>query len=259
MVVERATRFRSVRLLVPEVDPGRLPDGFDGPGYSPVGRPAVFGRGGAVALVWPDGRECFVREYRHGGFLGRVLGRCYLSDSVLRRELEDSARLAEGRVEVARPVLGRVEGRWFCRLALVTEQVDGRSLGEVVGDACTRGVLQQVGQACARMHRLGFRHKDLHPGNVIVRGDGTPVVLDLGGGSWGGAHADTAAKASLLRMARWIEKHHGQPVSVPEALGFLSGYEPERGARHALMRELAQDYERTVGRHRLTWRRSSER
>lgn len=57
----------------------------------------------------------------------------------------------------------------------------------VLGDPFPPGAWEQLApttlafaETVARMHRLGIIHRDLKPGNVLVRPDGRPVVLDFG-------------------------------------------------------------------------------
>jgi hypothetical protein len=68
---------------------------------------------------------------------------------------------------------------------LVTELVPGEGLDRV----CARGALpperaaeivRQLADAVARAHAAGVLHRDLKPQNVILRPDGTPVLLDFG-------------------------------------------------------------------------------
>jgi serine/threonine-protein kinase len=79
-------------------------------------------------------------------------------------------------------------GRWPSRsgyLYLVTELVQGQpldvwsrkrrpSLRQVVS------VFEAVADALDTMHRVGVFHRDIKDGNILVRDDGRPVVIDLG-------------------------------------------------------------------------------
>ena len=42
------------------------------------------------------------------------------------------------------------------------------------------GVARQVAEAAAALHRAGFLHGDVKPDNVVLTGDGTAVLIDLG-------------------------------------------------------------------------------
>ncbi|HEX5054658.1 MAG TPA: protein kinase, partial [Planctomycetota bacterium] len=65
---------------------------------------------------------------------------------------------------------------------LVLELVDGRSLAEQAAmpwrDAAT--LVQRVAEALADVHRAGLCHRDLKPANVLLRDDGSPVLVDFG-------------------------------------------------------------------------------
>jgi serine/threonine-protein kinase len=79
-------------------------------------------------------------------------------------------------------------GRWPSRsgyLYLVTELVQGQPL-----DVWSRkarpslrqlvSVFEAVADALDTMHRVGVFHRDIKDGNILVRDDGRPVVIDLG-------------------------------------------------------------------------------
>lgn len=86
-------------------------------------------------------------------------------------------------------------------LSVVTEFIDGRTLGELVRDegASERlavGVMPALCDAVFELHALldpPLIHRDLKPSNVIVRSDGRPFVIDFGiARAWDGeADADT--------------------------------------------------------------------
>lgn len=251
-----------VRIVFPRGGESAPPSDFRQVGFRPPGAAAALGRGGAIAIEWPDGRRCFYREFRHGGWFGRLLAHRYLTATPLEREIEDSQRLARAGVDVARPVAGRIERGVFLRLALVTERIEGRALVDELRSTAIPGplshrlaILRNVGRLCARMHAAGFRHKDLHPGNLVVRPDGSVALLDLQGGRWGGQRGDRSARSSLVRMARYLEKHDGAAPSPRVILALLQGYEPERTSRHGIFRRLARLYARKVRRHRVLWGR----
>lgn len=86
-------------------------------------------------------------------------------------------------------------------LSVVTEFIEGRTLGELVRDmgASERlavGVMPALCDAVFELHALldpPLIHRDLKPSNVIVRSDGRPFVIDFGiARAWDGeADADT--------------------------------------------------------------------
>lgn len=86
-------------------------------------------------------------------------------------------------------------------LSVVTEFIEGRTLGELVRDAgaserLATGIMPALCDAVFELHTLldpPLIHRDLKPSNVIVRSDGRPFVIDFGiARAWDGkADADT--------------------------------------------------------------------
>lgn len=86
-------------------------------------------------------------------------------------------------------------------LSVVTEFIDGRTLGELVRDMgaserLATGIMPALCDAVFELHTLldpPLIHRDLKPSNVIVRSDGRPFVIDFGiARAWDGkADADT--------------------------------------------------------------------
>lgn len=68
------------------------------------------------------------------------------------------------------------------RLYLIREMVEGQSLENVVQREPRRALslLPLVGDVLTVVHRAGFVHGDVKPGNVIVRSDGEVALVDLG-------------------------------------------------------------------------------
>ena len=69
---------------------------------------------------------------------------------------------------------------------LVMEYVNGRSLkaeieiGGVLSDAVVRTILLAITESLAAVHNAGLLHRDIKPDNVMLRPDGTPVLIDFG-------------------------------------------------------------------------------
>ena len=86
-------------------------------------------------------------------------------------------------------------------LSVVTEFIEGRTLGELVRDEgaserLATGIMPALCDAVFELHALldpPLIHRDLKPSNVIVRSDGRPFVIDFGiARAWDGkADADT--------------------------------------------------------------------
>ena len=69
---------------------------------------------------------------------------------------------------------------------IVTEYVEGRTLAAEVEaegslpEARVREVLFALTDGLSVVHAAGLLHRDIKPGNVMVRPDGTPVLIDFG-------------------------------------------------------------------------------
>lgn len=97
------------------------------------------------------------------------------------REARTAARLQHPAI-VAVHDFGEHDGRVY----LVLEHVSGRTLHEVLhtegplAPARAAAIGAQIADALAHAHARGVVHRDVAPGNVMVRTDGTVKVLDFG-------------------------------------------------------------------------------
>ena len=69
---------------------------------------------------------------------------------------------------------------------MVTEYVEGQTLSAALrasgpwSEPQVRELLDALTNGLAAVHGAGLLHRDIKPGNVMVRGDGTPVLIDFG-------------------------------------------------------------------------------
>lgn len=69
---------------------------------------------------------------------------------------------------------------------LIMQYVPGQSLKDLVaetgplGEPTVRRILDPLLDGLERIHAEGFLHRDVKPENIIVRSDGTPVLVDFG-------------------------------------------------------------------------------
>jgi serine/threonine protein kinase len=179
---------------------------------------------------------------------------------------------------------------------VAAEWEDGRPLRTAVPMAplAAVAVVRGVAGAVDALHRHGLTHRDLHPGNIIVRPDGSPVVIDFDtvrpddgaatttiagvvgfiapetvtGGS--GRDADCWSVGMLAVYALLGHPQGSTPSSVlrRELETALAGTGDGRHAAAGVMRMIDPDperrppdivdwvdrLERDVQRHRLPWR-----
>ena len=102
----------------------------------------------------------------------------------LDRFLDESRTLATFR----HPNIVRVM-RYFLANAtayMVMEFVEGQSLSDwakarrPLPELALRGILIPLLDGLGVVHQRGFLHRDIKPGNIFIREDGTPVLLDFG-------------------------------------------------------------------------------
>ncbi len=115
---------------------------------------------------------------------------------------------------------------------LVMEYVEGRSLADViradiVPAAAARtnwslSIVRNLAMILADVHEQGFVHRDLKPGNVMLRTTGEPVVMDFG-------------------LARGDRNEETQLTRTGQVLGTAAYMSPEQAAGEAVRAEPATD------------------
>lgn len=182
-----------------DIDPRNLPTGTVVDGYTLTGR---IGGGGMGEIYRAQrGREVFALKLQ-GERLTEAM------DPVKREELEArSRREAAVLLSLSHPNILAIigSGRWPDRggyLYLITELVAGEPIDawhqrQQPSLRQLTSVFERTADALDYMHRAGIYHRDLKDPNVLVREDGTPVVIDLG-------IARSAAAYTLTRVGAVI-------------------------------------------------------
>ncbi|SFL64063.1 serine/threonine-protein kinase [Geodermatophilus ruber] len=117
---------------------------------------------------------------------------------------------------------------------LVMELVEGEPLSAVLQregrlDAgATLAVLEQTAAALAEAHRVGLVHRDVKPGNILVRDDGSVKITDFGI-AWSAGSVPLTKTGQVMGTPQYLapeqaEGQHPTPASDVYALG-LVGYE----------------------------------
>jgi serine/threonine protein kinase len=110
----------------------------------------------------------------------------------LERFLEEARTLARFRHPSIVPVLRFFEAHGTAYI--VMEHEEGRPLADLLmrpgrlPPGRVRALLDGIMNGLERIHAAGFLHRDIKPSNIIVRSDGSPVLIDFG-----------AARQALLR------------------------------------------------------------
>jgi tetratricopeptide (TPR) repeat protein len=165
---------------------------------SPKPKPAAVD---AQALVVPQVGTRFANRYElrkemgRGGF-GVVfeawdyqLSRAVAIKVLLRAEGKALARFAmeiRATAALAHPNLVTVfdSGIFGEHPYLVMELIEGQTLDRLAEDGLgatqAAAMISGVARALAYAHQQGLLHRDIKPQNMMVRGDGTPVLLDFG-------------------------------------------------------------------------------
>ncbi|WP_231502721.1 serine/threonine-protein kinase [Blastococcus sp. URHD0036] len=123
---------------------------------------------------------------------------------------------------------------------LVMELVDGEALSQLLArggplDAArTADVLRQTAAGLGAAHAVGVVHRDVKPGNVLVRRDGTSKLTDFGIAS-SAASVPLTGTGQIIGTAYYLSPEQAQgaaatPASDVYALG-LVGYEMLAGRR----------------------------
>ncbi|MEO5651349.1 MAG: serine/threonine-protein kinase, partial [Marmoricola sp.] len=140
---------------------------------------AAIGQGG-MGTVWlcRDERLHRVVAVKQVGLLP---GESVTDSARALREARSSAALSHPNVVTIYDVVEDSGHLW-----LVMEHVPGRSLSEVIKQdgpldpATVADIGAQIAGGLAALHAAGTTHRDVKPGNVLIRGDGVAKISDFG-------------------------------------------------------------------------------
>ena len=139
----------------------------------------IIGRGGMGSVFLADdetlGREVAVKQ------VGLLPGETIPDSARALREARSTAALSHRNVVTVYDVIEEDGSIW-----LVMEHVPSRSLAQILGDtgplepAEVARIGAQVADGLAAAHAAGIVHRDVKPGNVLVRSDGVAKLSDFG-------------------------------------------------------------------------------
>jgi serine/threonine protein kinase len=189
--------------------------------------------GGGMGLVWRAydlalHREVALKEVRSGDSIGAP------DDTEAARQRERVLREARALARLQHPnvvtIFHVVDTPELRHPWLVMELVSGGSLDDLLRDGplppadvarIGRGVLA----ALVAANRAGIQHRDVKPGNVLLRPDGTPVLTDFGIAALQGSTQLTAT-GSIIGSPEYMAPERlrgveGDPASDLWSLGIL--------------------------------------
>ena len=117
------------------------------------------------------------REVEHEGFMLMLAARHGIASPALRAVVP----LADGSV------------------VLAMQDVEGRRLGDLSADELDPSSLDRLWQQVRALHDAGLAHRSLRTANVLVTGDGAPILIDFGAAS-----ASSSARARAIDRAELL-------------------------------------------------------
>ncbi len=110
---------------------------------------------------------------------------------------------------------------------MVMEFVQGASLSEwvktrrPVGQKAIEAIIVPLVEGLATIHRVGYVHRDVKPGNIYIRADGSPVLLDFGAAraAKGGAELTAVVSPGYAPVEQYSEASPQGPWSDLYAIG----------------------------------------
>jgi 3-deoxy-D-manno-octulosonic acid kinase len=232
-------------------------------------------RGRATSWFWQPPWQpepgLHVRQYAHGGALGRLTGTVFVGCGRMLDEFRTAIRARREGVPTSLPVALRIERLYgpFVHGHLVTEAIpDSRNLLEYCCDlspgraASAQGRVRLaagIAEAIALMHDAGISHSDLNLKNLLVRGapaEPEVFVIDFDKAASVGRLTLDERMANLLRLDRSILKwpESRRTVSRSDRLRVLRAYLSRYAEWRSEWRETARRYATRHRAHILTRR-----
>jgi 3-deoxy-D-manno-octulosonic acid kinase len=168
-----------------------------------------------------------------------------------RREYEMLETVRSLGVSSAEPLLWAVKGYPFYRAFLVTRKIEGHQSLSDVGSSepeHSRGAVEKTAVQIRLLIDNRIHHVDLHPGNVLLDGEGRVHIIDFDKArrvSWG---QEKLRDAYVRRWKRAVEKY-ALPAFMTDQLiaGLGTSHDPtERGGAEA---QISADFEGTTGQN----------
>ena len=153
-----------------------------------------------------------VKHYTRGGIFGRLVRERYIRCGRVRSAVEYSALHAVRAcgVRAPKPIAYAFEQGLVYRAWLITEEIPGAvSLAELAlrDDPRTAELTQEAMRQIQILVGKGWRHIDLHAGNVLVDTHGAVWIIDFDKASLSGESHRSLRDYYLCRWRRAVIKH----------------------------------------------------
>jgi serine/threonine protein kinase len=140
---------------------------------------SAIGQGG-MGTVWLCRDETLQRDVAVKQ-VGRLPGESMTDSARALREARSSAALSHRNVVTVFDVIEESDAIW-----LVMEHVPSRSLSDIIREdgpldaAVVANIGAQIADGLAAAHAVGTMHRDVKPGNILIREDGVAKISDFG-------------------------------------------------------------------------------
>ncbi|MDP6924560.1 MAG: lipopolysaccharide kinase InaA family protein [Candidatus Scalindua sp.] len=223
------------------------------------------------------GDESFiVREYWHGGMVGKIFKDFFCDDMRPLRELSVCEAASKGGINTTE-IIAIVKSKAFgplYKFRLVTREItESTDLIELLLHSEENGLFEQkkqiidkLAKAVNDMHNVGIYHADLHLKNILVRsgpGGGVQVyIIDL---DKSGQHEKISFESkmkNIMRLDRSVVKLRRKnrelfsktfPVSKTDRVRFLKKYIELDSGSDKPIRHYLQSYNSNHALHKLWW------
>jgi tetratricopeptide (TPR) repeat protein len=183
------------------------------------------------------------------------------------REAQAIAKISHRNVVVVHD-FGEVGDEVFVAMELVAGTMLHRWLQTGPSRAARIAAVLDIGRGVAAVHAAGLLHRDIKPDNIVVRDDGSPVLVDFGlaragaalgtGSGFAGTPDYVAPEVVAGGVATAASDQYQWWTIVREALGELPrsvarGRDPDPARRFASMTDAVAALERALRRPRWPW------
>jgi len=182
----------------------------------------LTGRADPVMADIPGVGGVVVKHYRRGGLVRYFIKDRYLRTGAPRPrcEYEMLETVRSLGISSPEPLVWAIRGRLFYKAFLVTRKIEKhRSLTDIAAQdsALSRSAVAQAAGQIRLLIENGIYHVDLHPGNVLLDGDGKVYIIDFDKARRVGWSRDRLCRAYVARWKRAVEKY-GLPGDMTQTL-----------------------------------------